>query len=82
MQRVINQPPSAPFQPGDRVVNKVHSLPPEESGAVVLQGGYFCFPGDIGQCLQIRLVVITREVIVACNVYRPDMLLNSLPCTG
>ena len=51
----------------------------------ILNYGQLFFPGDIWQCLQIFLVIITKKGLVPLllpNGLKPEMLLNMLLCTG
>ena len=51
----------------------------------ILNYGQPFFPGDIWQCLQIFLVIITKKGLVRLLLssgLKPEMLLNMLLCTG
>ena len=51
----------------------------------ILNYGQLFFPGDIWQCLQIFLVIITKKGLVRLLLssgLKPEMLLNMLLCTG
>lgn len=53
------------------------------SSLIVLKQGWFCPPWDIWQCLESFLyVMVGRGSALPAHCLKPDMLLDSLQCTG